>query len=70
MVTTDLWLVVILLAVAVFTGVPSGYYDYHVTAVIVAYCGTHVSSGHGFQRGVTSGHNELADTVSDICSAH
>jgi hypothetical protein len=59
MFTTDLWLVVIPL-VAVFTGVPSGYYDYHVTAVIVAHCGTHVSSGHGSHRGVPSGHTKLA----------
>jgi hypothetical protein len=47
--------------VAVFIGVPSGYYDYHVTAVIVAYCGTQVSSGQGVHRSVTSGNTKLTD---------
>ena len=44
-----------------FTGVPSGYYDYHVPAVFVVYCGLHVSSGHGLHRGVTSGNIKLTD---------
>jgi len=66
MVTTDLWLIVVLLAVTFSTGcsvywLPSGYYDYHVPAIIVAYCGTHVSSGHVLHRGVTYGNIKLAD---------